>query len=96
MAKAKKTPASEDNVPQQGDKANQRLRKRMRKHIEDKEDKITEQDIRNVKVDSVPPGHIDKLKEGEELPPEQLEDPHPEDPKPGDDKKHTTPWDIMS
>ena len=101
MAKQKKTDKPVENVPQEYTPQRENLRKRVRKHVSDKSDKITDQDIRNVKVDSLPPTVLrpdtGEIVDNAELP----EDPNSKkEDLPGKTTdghtKHVTPWDVVS
>ena len=95
MAKAKKPAKAGDNIPQTPVKKARGKRKRMttqervRVHIEDEKDIITEDDLKNVHLDlGLPKDHAH-----EPLPIEN----NPNRPKDeGKDKPQVTPWDVIS
>ncbi len=94
MAKKKKVDDSVENIPHGYTPSRDALRNRVRKHVTDKNDKITDDDIRNVKVDAGPAIELSGDAGIPSLPetPTALTD---EEKKAEDDKKHITPWDVL-
>ena len=96
MARKKKNEPHVDNIPQSEVSKHDEVRKRVRKHISDKNSRISEADIRNVKVDTLPPSEIDKSK-GEIIPHPERETDEKLPGKTSDGhNKHVTPWDVVS
>ena len=86
MPRKKKTTDPVENFPHEQATHNESLSKRVRKHVGDQESKITDEDIRNVKVDVLPDKKGSTGSSDEQLPGETTTG----------QPKHITPWDVVS
>ncbi len=96
MPKQNKPNKPVENIPQEYTPQRENLRKRVRKHVGDKNDKITDQDIRNVKVDAL---SANELPQNTEQIPDQTDITQDKAETPGKTthghNKHVTPWDVV-